>query len=145
MAQSSGAQADTSIASVRGQNKSHDLLTCTIRNPPFSYVHLELISDQPDSQSNLDELQLKSYCAAACRQFLGLTGAAIPMDILKVEGLECWVRVPRQDLGAFLASMTAWKGAVEESGTRNLLRVKQCSDWLGAMVGSSQQSKLWGP
>lgn len=90
----------------------------------------------------LDNLQVKSYCTAALRQFLGLTGVAIPLDVLKVEASACWVRVPRDDLGAFAAALTAWKGS-SDGGVEFLLRVKQCSDWLGAMVGSHGQDELW--
>ncbi|KAK0392228.1 hypothetical protein NLU13_1725 [Sarocladium strictum] len=142
------AQADMSISKAKGFNKSIDILTCTIRAPPFSYVHLEVVSADPTSNnqdSNLDELQVKSYCSAACRQFLGLTGAAIPIDILKVDGMDCWLRLPRQDLGSFSAAVTTWKGTTDEKGERVVLRVKQCSDWLGMMVGTEQQAKLWGP
>lgn len=141
-------QADTSISKGRSINsKSYDLLTCTIRTPPFSFVHLELVSADPTNIGQniaLDDLQIKSYCTSACRQFLGLTGAAIPIDILKVEGVECWLRVPRQDLGSFSAAVTTWKGTTDEKGTRMVLRVTQCSDWLGMMVGTAEQEKLWG-
>ncbi|KAL7797483.1 hypothetical protein V8C37DRAFT_369622 [Trichoderma ceciliae] len=122
--------------------KSHNLLTCTIKTPPFSYAHLELLTDPPDAGVELDNLQVKSYCTAALRQFLGLTGSAIFLDILKVEGSECWVRVPRDDLGSFAAALTAWKGT-SDGGIRCLLRIKQCSDWLGMMVGSDGQDRLW--
>ncbi|KAL6881558.1 hypothetical protein J3F83DRAFT_722723 [Trichoderma novae-zelandiae] len=121
---------------------SHELLTCTIKTPPFSYVHLELLTNPPDAAVELDNLQVKSYCTAALRQFLGLTGTAIPIDVLKAEASECWIRVPRDDLGAFAAALTAWKGT-SDGGVESLLRVKQCSDWLGAMVGSHGQDRLW--
>lgn len=90
----------------------------------------------------LDMLQVKSYCTSALRQFLGLTGVAIPLDILKVDGTHCWVRVPRQDLAPFTAAITAWNGT-DEDGTQCLLRVKQASDWLGTMVGTDGQDRLW--
>ncbi|PTB62811.1 hypothetical protein BBK36DRAFT_1172106 [Trichoderma citrinoviride] len=123
-------------------SKTHELLTCTIRAPPFSYVHLELLTNPPEAAVELDNLQVKSYCTAALRQFLGLTGTAIPLDVLKVEAAECWIRVPREDLGAFAAALTAWKGS-SDGGVEFLLRVKQCSDWLGAMAGSHGQDQLW--
>ncbi|KAH6606359.1 hypothetical protein Trco_005512 [Trichoderma cornu-damae] len=122
--------------------KSHELLTCTIKTPPFSYAHLELLTDPPDAAVELDNLQVKSYCTAALRQFLGLTGSAIALDILKVEARQCWVRVPRHDLGSFAAALTAWKGT-SDGGLQYLLRIKQCSDWLGMMVGSDGQDRLW--
>jgi ribonuclease P/MRP protein subunit POP8 len=123
---------------------SHEILTCTIKTPQFSYAHLELVTDSSAATGAvaLDNLQVKAYCTAALRQFLGLMGAATPLDILKVEGVECWVRVPRGDLGNFAAAITAWKGTTED-GVHCLLRIKQCSDWLGAMVGSDGQERLW--
>ncbi|KAL7812275.1 hypothetical protein V8C26DRAFT_407445 [Trichoderma gracile] len=125
-------------------SKTHELLTCTIKAPPFSYIHLQLLTNPPEAAATLelDNLQVKSYCTAALRQFLGLTGTAIPLDVLKVEASECWIRVPRDDLGAFAAALTAWKGS-SDGGVDFLLRVKQCSDWLGAMVGSHGQDELW--
>jgi ribonuclease P/MRP protein subunit POP8 len=123
---------------------SHEILTCTIKAPQFSYAHLELLTDSSAAIGAvaLDDLQVKAYCTAALRQFLGLTGAATPLDILKVQGIECWVRVPRGDLSNFAAAITAWKGTTED-GVHCLLRIKQCSDWLGAMVGSDGQERLW--
>lgn len=135
-----------------GNSKSHDILTCTIRAPQFAYAQMELVTsndyaDGSQSQSQfqkpaLDSLQVKTYCTNALRQFLGLTGAAIPVDVLKAQGTDCWVRVPRDDLGSFAAAMTSWRGT-REDGVHYLLRLKQCSDWLGAMVGSSGQDEIW--
>lgn len=141
MAASTPQSTQTQGAPKAGLESSHELLTCTIKSPPFSYAHLELATDGPDA-IELDNLQVKSYCTAALRQFLGITGAAISMDILKAEGSECWVRVPRQDLGSFAAAITAWRGT-NEGGTQCLLRIKQCSDWLGMMVGTDGQDRLW--
>lgn len=127
---------------------SYDILTCTVKSPPFSYIHLQLITS-PDlaassQQPVLDNLQLKSYCTSALRQFLGLTGAAVPIDILKLQGADGWVRLPRADLSLFTAAVTAWRGEVEE-GELRVLRVIQCSDWLGSMVGHDGQDRLWNP
>ncbi|ODA78845.1 hypothetical protein RJ55_06229 [Drechmeria coniospora] len=122
---------------------SHEILTCTIKTPPFAYAHLVLVTDGPDEAGvELDNLLVKSYCTAALRQFLGLTGESISMDILKAEGRDCWIRVPRPDLGAFAAAITAWKGTTED-GTQRLLRIKRCADWLGMMVGTDGQERVW--
>lgn len=142
MDQDATLDAERSILEKPRLQKSHDLLTCTVKTPPFSYVHLELLTDPLDAAVELDNLQVKSYCTAALRQFLGLTGTAIPLDVLKVEGSECWIRVPRDDLGSFAAALTAWKGT-SDGGVDCLLRIKQCSDWLGTMVGSHGQDQLW--
>lgn len=128
--------------------KSHELLSCTLKAPAFSYAHLEVFREGDDrrasgsSASTTDMLQFRSYCTSALTQFLGVTGAAIPLDILKVQGNECWLRVPRPDLGAFAAAVTAWPGT-RDQGSHLVLRVRQCSDWLGSMVGRDGQDQLW--
>ncbi|PFH57227.1 hypothetical protein XA68_15331 [Ophiocordyceps unilateralis] len=125
---------------------TREILTCTIKSPPFSYAHLELATDDDVDDGKpfvaLDDLQVRSYCTAALRQFLGLTGVAISIDILKVDQRQCWVRVPRPDLGSFAAAITAWRG-VTEGDSHRLLRIKCCSDWLGVMVGVDGQERLW--
>jgi ribonuclease P/MRP protein subunit POP8 len=121
--------------------KSHELFTCTIKSPPFAYAHLELVTDTGGS-AKLDNLQVRSYCTAALRQFLGEHGVAVAIDILKVAGNECWLRLPRQDLGVFSAAITAFPGSVQNGGT-SLLRLLACGDWLGSLVGRADEQKLW--
>lgn len=141
MTQNPSSQAEKSFFDQKDLPKSHEILTCTIKAPPFSYAHLELISDSTEIVE-LDNLQVKSYCTAALKQFLGITGAAISLDILKVQKNHCWIRVPRPDLGSFAAAITAWRGTTEGE-TQYVFQVKQCSDWLGAMIGSDGQDRLW--
>lgn len=121
--------------------KSHSLFTSTIKSPSFAYAHLELVTDgaQP---APLDNLQVRSYCTAALRQFLGEHGVAVAIDILKVDGRECWLRLPRQDLGMFSAAVTAFPG-VNGSGGASLLRLLACGDWLGSLVGRADERKMW--
>ncbi|KAH7152469.1 hypothetical protein B0J13DRAFT_620021 [Dactylonectria estremocensis] len=130
-----------SIFQQKDLQKSHDILTCTVKDPPFSYAHLELVTDGA-APVELDNLQVKSYCTTALRQFLGVTGVAISLDILKVQGSHCWLRVPRHDLASLAAAITAWKGT-NDNGVQCVLQVRQCSDWLGAMVGADGQDRLW--
>lgn len=139
--QSSAAGANKPSQSQPILEKSHEILTCSVKSPPFSYAHLEAVTDGAEPVE-LDNLLVKAYCTAALKQFLGITGAAIAVDILKVQGDQCWVRVPRPDLGKFAAAVTAWRGTTEGDAQR-MLRVKQCSDWLGTMVGSDGQDRLW--
>jgi len=142
MPQPSNREGETSIFKDKSLPKAHDILTCTVKNPPFSYVHLQLNTSAPTQREALDDLQVKSYCTGALRQFLGLTGQGMSMDILKVQGGDAWVRIPRDDLGSFAAAITAYRGTVED-GVERVLRVKQCSDYLGAMVGSDGQDRIW--
>ncbi|KAL7925280.1 hypothetical protein ACQKWADRAFT_217866 [Trichoderma austrokoningii] len=143
MDEATSQDAEKSIIEKPRLQKTRELLTCTIKSPSFSYIHLELLTDTPDdADAELDNLQVKSYCTAALTQFLGITGSAISLDILKVERSACWIRVPRDDLGPFAAALTAWKGT-SDGGVKRLLRIKQCSDWLGMMAGSDGQDQLW--
>ncbi|KAI0913310.1 hypothetical protein F4823DRAFT_61821 [Ustulina deusta] len=134
--------ADASIASTRKMNKSHELVCSVIKAPSYSYAHLELFNAESSRAGELDALQVKSYCTAALKQFLGVTGMAIPLDILKVEGQSCWLRLPRDNLGAFAAAITAWQGTTQD-GVHSTLRIIGCSDWLGALVGQQDEQKLW--
>ncbi|KAF4966715.1 hypothetical protein FSARC_5630 [Fusarium sarcochroum] len=144
MTQNSSQSSQKNIFQQKDLEKSHDILTCTIKEPPFSYAHLELVTNTLSSSSSvtLDNLSLKSYCTTALRQFLGITGTAISIDILKVENNHAWVRVPRPDLGSFAAAITAWRGT-SDNGEQVSLQLRQCSDWLGAMVGTDGQDRLW--
>jgi len=144
MTQNPSQSSQKNIFQQKDLEKSHDILTCTIKEPPFSYAHLELVTDVPSSSSSvaLDDLSLKSYCTTALRQFLGTTGVAISIDILKVENNHAWIRIPRPDLGSFAAAITAWRGT-SDNGEQISLQLRQCSDWLGAMVGADGQNRLW--
>ena len=109
---------------------------------PTSYAHLELISPTSATPPALDALQAHSYCAAALTRFLGATGAAVPVDVLKVDRNRCWIRVPSADLPALAAAVTAW-GGTRDGGLDVLLRLLGCSDWLGCLVGGDGQEDLW--
>ncbi|KAI0381855.1 hypothetical protein F5Y04DRAFT_61199 [Hypomontagnella monticulosa] len=133
--------AGTSGAAVTKVKKSHELVTATIRAPPYSYAHLQL-SGASANPGTLDALQVRSYCTSALKQFLGTTGVGIPLDILKVDEKDCWLRVPRDDLGAFSAAITAWQGSYQD-GVHSSLRIRGCSDWLGSLVGRDGEDELW--
>ncbi|KAB5563394.1 hypothetical protein GE09DRAFT_781079 [Coniochaeta sp. 2T2.1] len=131
--------------------KSHTLHTLTLTSPPFAYAHLQLSTNPPPSSApQLDNLQLTAYLTAALRQFLGDHGAAVSTDILKVSGGDCWVRLPRQDLGLFAAAVTAYPGTTTTAqglggGTTGLLlRLVGAGDWLGLVVGRDGEEGVWG-
>lgn len=138
--------------------KFYELASSTLKTPSFSYAHLELftssnattpITTTTTDVEELDALQVKSYCTAALKQFLGVAGLSIPLDILKTQGRSCWVRVPREDLGAFAAAVTAWQGvSLDDEGGGGgpqmaTLRIRGCSDWLGTLVGGRGEERLW--
>ena len=127
----------------KGNFKSRELQSSTIRAPRFAYAYLVMVTDSSSPSAKLDALQVRSYCTAALKQFLGDTGVAISIDILKVEGSEAWVRVPQPDLNAFSAALTAFPG-ISKDEEAWILQVRACGDWLGSLLGRSQQQQLWG-
>ncbi|KAI0019590.1 hypothetical protein F4780DRAFT_431527 [Xylariomycetidae sp. FL0641] len=135
--------ADSSTA--RPKKEHRQLAQVTLKSPHWSYACLSVVSSSPTPSSSLDALQVRTWLSAALRQFLGATGLGMPVDILKVSGAErtCWVRVPRDDLSAFAAAVTAWQGTTGDDGAHATLRVRGCSDWLGALVGQESEERVW--
>ena len=124
--------------------KTREVFSCTLNRPAFAYAELELAAwgAGAGGAAALDELQVRAHLSAALTSFLGVTGAAVAVDVLKVEGRRFWVRVPRDDLAPFAAAAAAWPGA-DEDGAHAVLRVCAAGDWLGSLVGRGTQRKLW--
>ncbi|KAJ9612032.1 hypothetical protein H2200_003627 [Cladophialophora chaetospira] len=113
--------------------------TITLRNPPYTYFHLHLHTLSEQNSQSLDELTIRSYLTSALQQYLGLTGTAIPIDILKVDGLDAWIRVPRDDEVAVTAAVSQWVG-VKGIG----LKIEARGSWLGGVVARGRMDrKLW--
>jgi ribonuclease P/MRP protein subunit POP8 len=123
------------------QPKGHEITTKTIKTPPFSYACLELIFDST-TDIKLDEITVRSHITAALTQFLGLSGSAISVDILKAEGRECWIRVPREDLSTVLAAVGGWMGEDDADGKIGW-QVKARGNWLSSLVGNQGVEKIW--
>jgi ribonuclease P/MRP protein subunit POP8 len=123
------------------QPKGHEITTKTIKTPPFSYAWLELISEST-TETRLDEITIRSYLTAAFTQFLGISGSAISVDILKVEGEECWLRIPREDLNPALAAVGGWIGG-RDGESKVGWRVKGRGNWLSSLVGKQGVEKIW--
>lgn len=125
----------------KAQHRGHEITSKTIRAPPFSYLCLQLISDQALTPEP-DILSLRSSITAALTQFLGLTGSAIAVDILKLDPGECWIRVPREDLSVVVAAMGGWVGG-SESGGRISWKIKAAGNWLSPLVARTDGQDLW--
>lgn len=115
--------------------------TFTFRSPPWTYLYLTTSanhSKENPSSTRIDEITLKTHLNSALNQYLGLTGTAIPIDILKVADAEAWVRMPHDDERAVVAALSQWssKGGVA-------IRVKGRSSWLGSLVGQATDESLW--
>ncbi|MCJ1247279.1 hypothetical protein MMC30_004493 [Trapelia coarctata] len=110
--------------------------TKTIRSLPYTYLHLTLLSppllSSPSAIASppIDALTVRRHLTSALNQFLGITGTAISIDILKVEGRDCWIHVPREDGQAVVQALTAWTG--EREGVA--WRIKGRGGWLGGVA-----------
>ena len=113
----------------------------TIITPPFSFIYLELVSNSA-AGAKLDELTVRTYITSALTQFLGLTGSSISVDILKVEGKECWIRVPREDLSPVVAAAGGWVGGNEAEGMVGW-KIKAKGNWLSVLVADREAENLW--
>lgn len=117
----------------------------TIRNPRHTYLNLTLetsstFGNHSSKSSSVDILTARTYLTSALGQFLGLTGTAIPIDFLKVEGRDVWIRVPREDDAAVVGALSLWVG----SDGAVSWRVRGKGEWLGA-VGAGDGSHLFEP
>ncbi|KAI5240835.1 hypothetical protein E4T43_05807 [Aureobasidium subglaciale] len=119
----------------RSETSQPPVTQCTIRNPPWSYLHLSLITSAPNYQ--LDALTAHLHLRAALSQFLGLHGTAIPVDILKLKGSDVHVRVPREDASAVVIAVGGWMGKGGEGW-----RVKSQGSW-GVGLSSSAEVDLF--
>lgn len=126
---------------LESQHRGHAITSKLIKAPAFSYICLQVISEL-EKPPDLDLLTARSCITAAVTQFLGLTGSAISVDILKVDQKECWIRVPREDLSVAVAALGAWIGGTELGG-RIGWRVKAVGNWLSVLLAQSSSQDLW--
>ena len=114
----------------------------SIRNPPHTYLNLILLTSTPSSsgQPPVDILTARTYLTSALSQYLGMTGTAIPIDFLKVEGRSVWIRVPREDGVALVGALSQWVGKDGDVSWR----VKAKGEWLGS-VAAGNGDNLFAP
>lgn len=113
--------------------------TLTLRNPTWSYIRLQQFQS-PQNSSTLDALTAHIQITAALHQILGVHGAAVPVDVLKLEGSEVWIRVPAEDRSALVAAVGGWVGRAGEGW-----RVMGWSSWsAGAEGGKDGGRELFG-
>lgn len=117
--------------------KKHILSHFTIRNPPWAYIHLEhLVSTE--KAPDLDAVTAQLHLTAALSQFLGLQGAAIPFDILKLEGQDVWIRLQSEDRTALIAAAGGWVSRNGEGW-----RIKGWSSWDANATNSDSSQDLF--
>ncbi|KAI9826863.1 MAG: hypothetical protein M1832_005802 [Thelocarpon impressellum] len=129
-------------------------LVSTLRAPAWAYLHLQLTSSNPQphpqprgDDQEIDILTASTHLTAALSQYLGLSGAAVAVDILKVEGREVWVRVPREDLSAVVAALGGWVGSAGGAGAAGGgslgWRVREKGNWLRALIAEAGEAAAW--
>jgi ribonuclease P/MRP protein subunit POP8 len=117
---------------VRSKSRAVIHHTATLRKPQWTYFHLAALSFS-SALPTLDILTFRQNLTSALTQFLGLTGAAIDVDILKFEGTEAWIRVHRDDATAVHEAISGWAGAKTISGQYKWT-VKGRDEWLTRLV-----------
>ncbi|RAR13199.1 hypothetical protein DDE83_003455 [Stemphylium lycopersici] len=105
------------------QQQQHMLFQTTFRKASWCYLHLVLVtpsalgtstaSNPAPPTPDISPVQASLALLSALRSYLGTTGTAIPMDILKTSGRNVWVRVPRGDARGVRAAVSGWVGSVE--------------------------------
>jgi ribonuclease P/MRP protein subunit POP8 len=130
------------------QNTQRSEISTTLRHPPYSYIRLSLTkfssatSTPRTSQSaDLDPVTALSYLNSAVQSYLGLVGTAVPIDILKTENQDAWIRVPYEDASAVVASVSQWSTVGD--GQSIALKIKSTGVWLGRMLSKDDDGKLW--
>ncbi len=78
---------------------------------------------------------------SAMTQFLGISGSALEVDVLKVGGRECWIRVQREDLSAIVAGCGGWRKVVGGVGVG--WRVVGYGNWLGVLGDDAGFEEVW--
>lgn len=128
-----------SLSSSNPQKQQPPTKTLTLRNPTWSYIRLQQFQP-PQTSNTLDALTAHIQITAALHQFLGVHGAAVPVDVLKLEGCEVWIRVPAEDRSALVAAVGGWVGRAGEGW-----RVMGWSSWsAGAEGGKDGGRELFG-
>ncbi|KZF22599.1 hypothetical protein L228DRAFT_238533 [Xylona heveae TC161] len=114
---------------------------------PWAYLQLELLFAPPSSAPpSVDNITVRTNLTTALHQFLGLTGTAIPIDLLKVQGRQAWLRVAQEDMGAVVAAVSGWVGGGGTTADAESIgwRVHATGNWLAGMISGGGQELFHG-
>jgi ribonuclease P/MRP protein subunit POP8 len=143
----------------RKEKETHILHETTFRKPIWSYFHLTLVtpgtasqtpsaSAAPSDSRDVDALTVSTLLLQPLTAYLGITGSAVPIDILHTQGRNAYVRIPRQDARAFRAGLSGWIGGcdagsvpgVKDGGRVNVAwRVVAEGGSLGLLSGAGEE------
>lgn len=143
----------------RKEKETHILHQTTFRKPTWSYFHLALVtpgtasqtlsaSAAPSESRDIDALTVSTLLMQPLTAYLGITGSAMPIDILHAQGRSAYIRIPRQDARAFCAALSNWIGGcdagsvpgMKEGGRVNVAwRVVAEGGSLGLLGGADEE------
>ena len=99
------------MAIARSDTSQFNQRNITVASLPYTYFYLTLVySLDKHAVASLDLITVRTYLDSALRQYLGLSGTAVPIDIVKVESRDVWIRLPREDSGAVQGALSQWVG-----------------------------------
>lgn len=114
-------------------------ITHHLRDTPATYLKIQASQAPNKPAIVLDEITTRSYLDSALGQYLGLTGMALSIDIMKVSGTSAWLKVPTSDENLVIAALAQWT-----SSGNVVLRSMGRSTWLGGLtVDEHNEMKLW--
>lgn len=105
-------------------------------------------ADEKVEGRDIDALTVSTLLLPPLTAFLGLTGSSIPLDVLKTEGRDVWIRVQRADARALRASLSGWIGSCESdlipgAGVGGRVKVawrtRGSAETLGLLVGDGME------
>ena len=111
----------------RHPNGAHVSKQRTLQANEFHYLHLTLVTSHAATVA-MDEATAVLDIQAALRRYLGLTGAAIPIDILKIDKESVWVRIPHADAQMVTSALGSWTGGTQSE--RRMWKIEASSEWL---------------
>ncbi|QDS76678.1 hypothetical protein FKW77_000298 [Venturia effusa] len=151
MDEEQGGEARQKCNGSASRSAKHHLHTATLSRPRWAYFHLALFTSSTTSSrpladdSTLDPITVRRYLTAALSRFLGQMGAAVPIDILKIDGRHVWVRVPSHDAAAVHEALSSWVSSSGVVGDGAGLRwiIKGRDDWLVKLAGEKAGQHLF--
>jgi ribonuclease P/MRP protein subunit POP8 len=110
----------------------------TIKRPIWAYIHLQHLTPASEEKLSLDAVTAHLHLTASLRTFLGMHGAAIPIDLLDIQGQQVWIRVPADDRQTILAAVGGWSDSRGHGW-----RVRGSSAWSASAAGKDAGQDLF--